>query len=169
MAGGRAAHACSNDWPLLLKSPSCYEYDRQHGFLWISHWFWGSALALSIGERSKDNHWTDNKRVSFWCQLQLSLPDRSRTESGRQTPNAGFFTECQSCFVSGRCLQIADHSELRAGDWIINHNGTINTLFSQVLLILKMSKADGTLPAGTTLAKSEERVEWKGKTRKEAR
>ncbi|CAK6976555.1 Hypothetical predicted protein [Scomber scombrus] len=59
------------------------------------------ALRLRVAGRSKDNRWIDNRSVSFCCLLQLSLPDRSRTESERRDPNSRFFTERRARFEPG--------------------------------------------------------------------
>lgn len=97
---------------------------------------------------SKGNRWTDNGRVSspvVSSNCHFRTGAEQNRKDGFQIPDSS--QSVSLAFVSGRCLQIAGRSERRAKVWIINHNGTINTLFSQVRLILKMSKADGTLPA----------------------
>lgn len=124
----------------------------------------GSVLEFNVAEMSKDNWWTDKSRVSFWCQLRLARaePNLSDTDSKFQSLH-----RMSVSFRAGWCLQISKCSEWRARVWIINHNGTINTLFSQVLHILKMSKADGRLPAAKIwcISKMEAVTDWKGKER----
>lgn len=122
----------------------------------------GSVLEFNAAEMSKDNWWTDKSRVSFWCQVRLARAElnRGNTDSKFQSLH-----KMSVSFCAGWCLQISNCSEWRARVWIINRNGTINTLFSQVLHILKMSKADGQLPAAKIWCRSkmDAIADWKGK------
>lgn len=88
----------------------------------------------------------------YWISVQRSFVDGSDHHKG-------------ICFQ--QCLHAVCHPELRAPIWITNHTRTISLLFSQFLLNLKMSKADGRCLQWNSgfRAKKEAGINWKRQDR----
>ena len=154
-------HTCVLYWPAATgKESPCYECDRPQGLLWIRHsdpWGWNGFQAQlwhSASQRGQRRTAEPTTGGSHSGSVASGPAAERNRSDGLRIPDSSQSVSPASC--AGRCLQIAAR-------WIINHNGTINTLFSHVLLTLKMSEADGTLPAAKLWcrAKKEARVEFK--------
>lgn len=157
----RSLLAACHRWKRSLR----YEYDKSNrpvvNMSLTPMRPWGAPLrGLSVAQRSEDKRSADNKRDSFSdCHFRTAA--KRNENDGFKDSRFSTVSVSQSRFSARRRLQIGRPPlwTQRARVWIINHDGTINTLFSQVLLSLKMSKADGELPVAKLWFREKKRKE----------